>query len=144
VPSRAIDLSRPERWRAPFSFAMPQDPRRSANGRGPRALALWGPDPAPEPEPPPRAPHLLRAEDAPFRLARRLEALRRVLENPAPYARKLAQLLARAVERRRHAAQRYVIAPARTDDYDPRDHRLRLDAMGAAFLARERAFPDSS
>jgi hypothetical protein len=107
-------------------------------------LAVWGPDPAPEPEPPPRAPRLLRAEEAPFRLARRFEALRRVLENPAPYARKLAQLLARAVERRRHAAQRYVIAPARTDDYDPRDHRLRLDAMGAAFLAREKAFPDSS
>jgi hypothetical protein len=140
--SRAIDLARPESWRAKFAFAMPRDPRFVPDARAPRIRALWGPDPAPEPEPPPRAPRILRAEDAPFRLARRFEALRRVLENPAPYARKLAQLLARAVERRRCAAQRYVIAPARTDDYDPRDHRLRLDAMGAAFLARENApFP---
>jgi len=135
------DTSRPETWRASFSFALPRDPHVVSNARAPRIRALWGPPPPPEP--PPRAPRLLKPEDAPFRLARRFEALRRVLQDPRPYAERLARILPREVRRFRHVVPLYVSAPSRTNFRDPRDYRLGIDAMGAAYV-REEAFKDSS
>jgi hypothetical protein len=82
-------------------------------------------------------------ESAPFRLARRLEAIRRVLENPAPYAERLARTLVRETRRTANIALRYAFAPCRTNDYNRADPRLSLDAGGAAFI-RHDAFSDSS
>ncbi len=131
----------PETWRAPFSFALPRNPRLLPNARGPRILDPFGG--YPQPPPPPRAPRLLSAEDAPFRLARRFEALRRVLENPRPYAERLARVLAREARRVPQLVTRFVLTGPRTDDYDPSDARLSLEALGAAFYAPD-AFKDTS
>jgi hypothetical protein len=135
-----VDKADPETWRAPFSFALPRDPRLP-NARAPRIRALWGPTPPP---PPPRTPRIIRPEDAPFRLARRFEALRRVLEDPRPHAERLARLLAREIPRSRQLVLRYVFAPCRSNAFDPHDPRLGIDAMGAAFVRTETAFADSS
>jgi hypothetical protein len=130
----------PATWSAPFSFALPRNERLVPNARAPRIRALWGPPPPPAPE---RTPRIIRPERASLRLARRFEALRRVLENPAPYAERLAHMLAREVRRFSAVVRRAVLKGARTDDYDPADPRLSLDALGAAFDAPE-AFEDSS
>ena len=135
-----IDRARPESWRASFSFALPRNPHFVPNSRAPRIRALWGPTP---PEPPPRAPRVLKPEDAPFRLARRFEALRRVLADPRPYAECLVRLLVREARRVPRLVMRYVLAGSRTDDFDPSDSGLSLDALGAAFDAPE-AFKDTS
>jgi hypothetical protein len=137
-----LDLAHPETWAARFSFALPRDPHLVPNAHAPRIRALWGSDPAPE-SASERKRYAIREEDAPFRLARRFEALRRVLENPRPYAERLARALAREVQRFGEAARRYLFAPCLTNDYDPADPRLGIDAIGAAFLAWE-AFTDSS
>jgi hypothetical protein len=134
------DMSRPETWAARFSFALPRDPHLVSNAHAPRIRALWGATP---PDPPPRPPRLITEEDAPFRLARRFEALRRVIENPQPHAERLARLIARAVRRFPGIARRYLFAPARTNDYDSADARLGIDVMGQAFDAPD-AFSDSS
>jgi hypothetical protein len=138
----SYDLQRPETWRAQFSFALPRDPHLVPNAHAPRIRALWGDPPATRPARE-RTPRPVTEEDAPFRLARRFEALRRVLENPRPHAERLARLMARAVRRFPEIVRRYLFAPARTNDYDPADARLGIDAMGCAFTAPE-AFPDSS
>jgi hypothetical protein len=135
-----IDRARPESWRASFSFALPRNPHFVPNSRAPRIRALWGPTP---PEPPPRAPRILKPGDAPFLLARRFEALRRVLADPRPYAERLARILAREVRRYSAVVRRAVLAGPRTDDFDPSDPGLSLDALGAAFDAPE-AFKDTS
>lgn len=140
--AREIDLARPHSWRAPFSFAIPQDPRFVSNARAPRIRNPWA-EHAPAPSPPPRAPRMLKPELAPFRLARRFEALRRVIDNPAPYAMALAQLMVRQVRRWRSVVHAYIIAPCRSDRRDPDDPRLGVDCMGAAFV-RQDAFLDSS
>lgn len=136
------DLNRPESWRASFAFATPRDPHLVSEANAPRIRALWGPTPPPAP-PPARALRSLDPADTPFRLARRFEALRRVLENPAPYARRLAALLARGVKRFAQLVRRYAFAPARTNYYDPDDPKLGVDAI-AAGLDAPNAFPDSS
>jgi hypothetical protein len=140
APPRPIDLARPETWRAYFSFALPRR-RYLPDSRAPRIRDLWGPDAPPPPEPE-RAPRIFRPEDSPFRLARRFEALRRVLENPAPHAERLARALAREAQRQSQLVQRYLFAPACTNHYDPADHRLGLDATGLAFDAPQ-AFDSS-
>jgi hypothetical protein len=126
----------PETWRATFSLAPPRDPLAIADSRAPRIRALWDDarPPAPPPPPPPRARRIVSAE-APFRLARRLEALRRVLENPLPHAERLARLLARAVRRFPEIVRRYLFAPARANGYDKADPRLSVDAYAAALPA---------
>jgi hypothetical protein len=132
----------PETWRAQFSFALPRDPHLVPDSRAPRIRALWGPYVAPPPEPE-RAPRIVREENAAFRLARRLEALRRVLNNPSPYAEKLARLLARAVKRFGEIVRRYHWAPSRTNAYDPEDEQLGIDAYGPSTDAPD-VFSDSS
>jgi hypothetical protein len=138
-----LDKSHPEAWSARFSFALPRNTRVAPNAHAPRIRALWG-EYTPPPEPPPPPPRMVCAEDAPFRLARRFEALRRVLEDPRPHAQRLARLLARESPRQSQLALRYVFASCRSNDYDPMDPRLGLDAMGAALTRTETAFADSS
>jgi hypothetical protein len=113
------------------------------NARAPRIRALWGPTP---PAPRPRTPNprsKLTDEHAAFRLARRFEALRRVLETPAPHARRLARLMTRAVRRFPEIAIRFATTPARAAGYDPADHRLGIDATGRAIDASA-VFRDTS
>jgi hypothetical protein len=134
-----IYSGRPETWSAHFSFALPRNPRLVPNARAPRILDPFGD----YPQPPPPAPCVIRPEQLPFRLARRFEALRRVLENPRPYAERLARVLAREVRSYSAIVRRAVLAGPRTDDFDPNDSRLSLEALGAAFNAPD-AFKDTS
>lgn len=134
------DPSQPERWRASFSFALPRNPRYVSNACAPRILDPWSEYPSAKPSAAPAAP---THHNASFRLARRLEALRRVLENPRPHAERLARLLAREAQRASQLVLRYVLSGPRTDAFDPEDSRLSTDAIGAAFDAPD-AFKDSS
>lgn len=134
-----LDTCHPETWRACFSFALPRV-HYVPEAHAPRIRALWGAStPAPELE---RKPRVFNA-DSPFRLARRFEALRRVLGDPRPHAERLARALARAAHRVRDIVRRYVISPCRTNSYDPDDSRLGLDAMCAAHRGAT-VFSDSS
>jgi hypothetical protein len=136
-----LDKTSPETWPARFSFALPRNMRLVPSSRAPRIRALWGPyTPPPAPE---RSPRIIREEDTSFRLACRLEALRRVLEDPKPHAERLARVLAREAHRVPHLIHRYAFAPARTNDYDAEDYRLGIDIYGACIDAPV-AFRDSS
>jgi len=137
------DLTQPDTWSARFALAPPRDPRRVPEALAPRLRSLWGPTPPEPPPPPQRAPRVFDEAETPFRLARRLEALRRVLENPAPYAVRLARLLTRLVRSHPEIVRTYALSPARTAYYDPIDPRVGIDAFGACFCA-EVAFTDSS
>ncbi|MGQ0532199.1 MAG: hypothetical protein ACT4OF_05845 [Caulobacteraceae bacterium] len=137
---RSIDLTRPETWSARFSFAIPPDPRRVPDSRAPRIRDPWR---LYVPPPPPPARSAPRPEERPFRLARRLEALRRVLEDPLPHARRLAALLSRAVRHFTRVVEQFAIACARTCFHDRADPRLTIEAMAKA-MGCEDAFPDTS
>lgn len=139
-PRRAIDVNEPSSWPARFSFSVPSDPRRVPESRAPRIRNPWIDTPPPPPPPPPR---VLAPEQSPFRLARRFEAVRRVLENPMPHAERLARLLFYTIRRFPAVVQRYVFAPTRIWRYDEYDPRLSIEAMGAAMLAEE-AVADTS
>jgi hypothetical protein len=124
------DLQDPETWSVRFALAPPHDPRAIPDSRAPRIRALWGPSPPPPP-PPPARPHVER--HTPLNLARRFEALRRVLLDPAPYARRLADLMRRLVRRFPEAALRFASRSARVSHYDRKDSRLGVDCCVAAF-----------
>lgn len=137
---RAPDLTAPETWSARFSLAPPRDPRAVPEANAPRIRALWGPPPPPPPPPP--ALQAPRDSDKPFHLARRFEALRRVLENYAPHARRLARLMHRLVRRFPEAIHRVVFSGPRVDFFDREDDRLGIDCSAAAH-AHWRAFDSS-
>ena len=153
-----LDRACPETWRTQFSFAIPRNPHLVPNSRAPRIRNPWA-EYTPRPPPKKSDTHASAAAaelsassntrvchsfSASFRLARRFEALRRVLDDPLPHARRLARVLAREVRRFRQVVQRYVMAPCRSNDYDRSDPRLGIDAMGAAFDAPQAFPPDSS
>lgn len=137
----SLDRSRPETWPARFSFALPRNPRLVPNARAPRIRAPWDEEtpPSPAPERTPRG----QTQSTPFRLACRLEALRRVLENPRPHAERLARMLVREVRRYTEVVQRYALAPLRSTDYDTEDERLGIDIYGPCIDAGE-VFKNSS
>jgi hypothetical protein len=139
----ARDREAPETWPARFALSPPRDPRRVPDARAPRIRALWGPPPPPPPPPPTRAPRPRSEADGAFRLALRLEAVRRVLADPAPHALRLARLIARAVRRFPEIAARYLFAHGRAGGCDAEDPRLIVDVLAQAMDARY-AFPDSS
>jgi hypothetical protein len=74
--------------------------------------------------------------DLSLRLAIRFETLRRVLEDPAPHARRMARLMRRRAFRDPGAADRLAVAPAHSDFIDRVDHRLIVDAIAITFRPR--------
>jgi hypothetical protein len=137
-----LDRAKPKTWPARFCFALPRNTHLVPNTRAPRIRALWGPDTPPRPAPE-RTPRVMRDEDTPFRLACRLEALRRVLADPKPHAVRLARVLAREARRVPHLIHRYAFAAARTNDYEKEDYRLGIDVYGVCIDAPA-AFRDTS
>lgn len=124
-----FDSTQPETWRVRFKLAPPRDEAAVPESRAPRIRALWGPTTAP-PQPAPSQPR--DVTPAPIRLAQRFEALRRVIADPAPYARRLARILPRLCRRFSSAAERYAIAISRPYAGDEADPRLIVEAMALA------------
>jgi hypothetical protein len=137
-----LDLSAPETWSARFALATPRDPRAIPESHAPRIRSLWNeaPPPAASPQTEPRARHV--TEPA-LRFAFRLEALKRVLADPIPYARRLACIFTRLLRRYPEAAHRYAIAPARPHAFDEGDPRLIVDVLSLA-MAAAHLFPNTS
>lgn len=132
--ANAIDTTKPETWPARFALALPRDPRVVQERRVPRIRALWGDTPAPAPPPPAPAPR--RRQSEAFRIARRAEALRRMLNDPAPYARRLARARGVGVARSREIITRYALRAPRRFVGDERDPRLTIDIFSAAIRAQ--------
>jgi hypothetical protein len=131
-PTRQIDFDQPSTWPARFAFAPPRDPLAVPESRAPRIRALWGPTP---PAPPPAARAPAQSTPTPLRFAFRLEALRRVFADPAPYARRLARIFHRLSRRHPEAAHRYAIATARPHGVDLGDPRLIVEVIALALTA---------
>jgi len=124
-----FDPTQPETWRVRFKLAPPRDDAAVPESRAPRIRALWGATPASPQRPtsPPRD-----VTPAPLRLALRFEALRRVITDPAPYARRLARVLPRLCRRFPSAAERYAVAIGRPYVGDEGDPRLIVEAIAVA------------
>lgn len=133
VKARALDLSKPETWPARFALAIPRDARAVQDRRAPRIRALWGDTRSP---PMPKSqPHSRRFVSESFLVARRAEALRRMLHDPAPYAVRLARARRIGVAPSRETITRYALKAPRRFIGDQRDPRLTLDIFGAALRA---------
>lgn len=130
-----FDPAHPHTWPARFKLTPPRDPRAVPENRAPRIRALWGD--APSPEPRRNTAHAAKPRPAAMRLALRFEALRRVLENPLPHARRLARIFHRLGCRYPEAAGRYAVASARPHASDPGDPRLIIECMMLAIAAAE-------
>lgn len=130
---RTPDLAHPETWSAPFALAIPRDGRLVRDRSAPRIRALWGASARPI-EASPRAPQ--RQRTTPFRIARRFEALRRVLNDPSPHIRRLALAQSRALKRSPNVVSQYALIAPRRYGYDPVDVRLPIDITCAALVAR--------
>lgn len=128
-----VDFAHPETWSASFALAIPRDTRLVRDRSAPRIRALWGPSARPVEEPP-RSSQRQRA--TPFRIARRFEALRRVLNDPAPHIRRLAIAQCRALKRAPNVVSQYALIAPRRYGYDPVDVRLPIDITCAALIAR--------
>lgn len=141
---RALDLATPAAWPALFSLAPPRDPLLVPNERAPRIRALWfEPPPIARPHAHAPKPKPVKDCDQAFQLARRLEALRRVLDKPMPHVRRLARLLTRLRRRFPEVIGSYAAAPSRTCTFDPDDPRLGIECQAKA-LAVAAAFSNSS
>lgn len=99
----AIDLARPETWSAHFHLSMPRGRRAPSRARASTS---------------PRSLHLTA-----FRIALRIEALRRVLNAPS----RAAERLNRALHARPKRARRYASRGPRRFVIDSADTRLTLD-----------------
>lgn len=129
---RTADLANPETWPARFALAIPRDRRLVQDRRAPRIRALWGETPTPPADTSSAPRH--RTSEA-FRIARRAEALRRMLNDPAPHVRRLALSRRVGVARSRGTITRYALSAPRRfigDRYDP---RLTIDIFSAAVTA---------
>jgi hypothetical protein len=140
-PRRAeIDLTQPHTWPARFKLAPPRDVRAVPERRAPRIRALWGSHAAP-----PTSPTNAAAQTTPMavQFAFRIEALRRVLENPTPHARRLARILNRLKPRFPEAPARYAVIAPRPYAPDAGDPRLMIECLALAITAAQ-AFLNSS
>lgn len=130
--ARAIDLTNPESWSARFALAIPRDQRTVSDRRAPRIRALWRdalrPLPSPERAPP------QRNSDA-FLIARRAEALRRLLHNPTPYVTRLSRARRIGVARSRQTILRYAFKAPRRFVGDRHDPLLTVHIFSAAVRA---------
>lgn len=131
---KPFDPAQPNTWPARFRLAPPRDPRLVREDYAPRIRALWGATPT-APASAERA-HA-QAIPKPLHLAMRVEALRRMLENPQPHALRLARALRRLSRRFPEAASRYAIATARPHAADPGDPRLIVEVLAIAITAAE-------
>lgn len=132
--ARAVDLAKPESWSARFALAIPRDPRQVQDRFAPRIRTLWGKTPPP---PPALERASGRHQSDAFLVARRAEALRRMLHDPAPYAMRLTRTRGIGVARSRDAIRRYTFQMPRkfiADRYDP---RLSIDIYAAAIGAHD-------
>lgn len=129
------DPARPGEWRVRFALSAPRDPHLASEANAPRIRFLDEPFVAPLRLAKPPLARRVRETPAALLLARRFEALRRVLDDPMPHARRLARLLARLKRRRVDIAWRYAAAPPRTSSYDPEDPRLSVACQALAFTA---------
>ncbi|MEQ1820107.1 MAG: hypothetical protein ABL871_16005, partial [Terricaulis sp.] len=130
--ARAIDLTNPETWPARFALAIPRDQRTVSDRHAPRIRALWADAPRPLPAPE-RAP-LQRNSDA-FLIARRAEALRRMLHDPAPYVTRLSRAHRIGVARSRQVITRYALKAPRRFVGDRHDPLLTIHIFSAAVRA---------
>jgi hypothetical protein len=138
-PRRAeIDLTQPTTWPALFKLAPPRDTLAVPESRAPRIRALWGAH-TPPPPPPTSAAARTTPQTTPMavQFAFRIEALRRVLENPAPHARRLARVLHRLKPRFPEAPARYAIIAPRPYAPDAGDPRLMIECLALAITAAE-------
>jgi len=111
------DPTLPHTWSVRFALRPPSErPSERSSMRQPLHTA--------------RAP---RKPDPAWRLARRLEALCRVFEDPLPHARRLARLLVRSARAGADMAFPYLWDCAGADRRDPEDPHLSIDASGFAF-----------
>ncbi len=128
----AADLERPEAWRVSFRLALPRDRRGVPHQIAPRVRALWGV--APPPSAPRQAPPRHLSPSA-VRIARRVEALRRVLNDPAPHARRLARAHRTISARNPTALASYAFTTPRRHCVDHHDLRLDVDIYAASWIA---------
>lgn len=128
--TRAMDPTKPETWPARFALAIPRDSRIVDNRRAPRIRAYWkaAPEPAPERAPP------QRTSDA-FRIARRAEALRRMLSDPAPHVQRLTRSRRVGVARSRDTIKAYAFRAPRRFIGDRHDPLLTIHIFSAAVRA---------
>ncbi len=114
---RAPECGAPEHWRAPFHMAVPPETQRTIpEDRAPRIRVLGPPTLVREiwrelasidpPAAPRRAP--IDPKVSVWRLARRVEAVRRALDDPKSLARRLARRLARLCAHVRRACVRRI------------------------------------
>lgn len=129
---RIIDPYNPETWSARFALAMPRDERAVQDRRAPRIRALWG-DTITPPAPPEPAPRQHASEA--FRIARRAEALRRMLNDPTRHVHRLARSRRFGVARTHDTITRYAFAVSRRFVGDHHDPRLTVDIFSAAVYA---------
>ncbi len=136
--ARPFDATKPETWRVRFNLKPPRDPH--ACTQRPRIRALCGGNVVPH-QPPPRA----QGDRTPsaLHLAMRIEAVRRVLANPAPHVKRLACLLPKLCVRDPQAPMRYATEPARPHRGDEADPRLMVETTALA-LDVAPLVPDSS
>ncbi|MEZ5973041.1 MAG: hypothetical protein R3C31_14620 [Hyphomonadaceae bacterium] len=130
--ARITDPANPETWSARFALAIPRDARTVADRRAPRIRALWGgapPPPAPERSPPNR-------NSGAFCVARRVEALRRVLNDPAPHVQRLARSRRIGVARSRDVIRHYALRAPRRFVGDRHDPLLTIHIFSAAVRAQ--------
>jgi hypothetical protein len=133
-----IDFTQPHTWPGRFKLAPPRDARAVPERRAPRIRALWGSH-TPPPPPPTSAAARTTPQTTPMavQFAFRVEALRRVLENPAPHARRLARVLHRLKPRFPEAPARYAIIAPRPYAPDAGDPRLMIECLALAITAAE-------
>lgn len=127
---RAIDPTKPETWPARFALAIPRDSRVVDDRRAPRIRAYWNAAPPSAPE---RAPPQ-RTSDA-FRIARRAEALRRMLNDPTPHVQRLARSRRVGVTRSRDTIKSYAFRAPRRFIGDRHDPLLTIHIFSAAVRA---------
>jgi len=132
-----FDATQPETWRVRFKLAPPRDEAAVPESRAPRIRALWGATPA---APQRQASRPRALTPAPLRLALRFEALRRVIADPAPYARRLARVLPRLCRRFPSAAALYAVAIGRPYQGDEGDPRLIIEAIAVALCVAPQFF----
>jgi hypothetical protein len=108
---RAIDLARPETWSTHFPLRLPCDRRARTRNRA-------------------SGPHT-NAQLTAFRIALRIEALRRVLNAPSRYAMRLR----RSLHRRPELVRRYALRGPRRYVADAADARLTLDITSQTLTA---------